>query len=256
MLDSVYFKSYRAQLGFSRQQDTKKFLDAKDITPTIDYNYIDLLNSRLIDIFYRIDNVVCPKIKSNDIEFFCQKNILDSFEKIKQNDIIAKLNNQGRRPEKVYFSWLRGFVVTKYFLGAISYIFDVDCDSIQFVGDDNFDNLHSFKRTPKADLQLNYKNEVLRIEIQSGFQDINDIKEHKVREAKNIKYEQDISSVLIHFDLYNGQVAFIRLDDIENDSVHWVTRQQMEGQTVFNINQNYFVWKLTQLPPKYYELEL
>lgn len=105
-------------------------------------------------------------------------------------------------------------------------------------------------------MQLKYKNEVLRIEIQSGFQDINDIKEHKVREAKNIKYEQDISSVLIHFDLYNGQVAFIRLDAIENDSVHWVTRQQMEGQTVFNIKQNYFVWKLTQLPPKYYELEL
>ncbi|MFL1731930.1 hypothetical protein [Moraxella oculi] len=95
-------------MGLVASKIQKKFLDAKDITPTIDYNYIDLLNSRLIDIFYRIDNVVCPKIKSNDIKFFCQKNILDSFEKIKQNDIIAKLNNQGRRPEKVYFL---GFVV-------------------------------------------------------------------------------------------------------------------------------------------------
>lgn len=97
---------------------------------------------------------------------------------------------------------------------------------------------------------------MIRIEIQSGFQNINDIKQHKVIEAKKTKNECGISSILLHFDLYNGQVAFVKLDDIEDDSVHWVTRQQMEGQTVFNINQNYFVWKLTELPPKYSDLEL
>jgi hypothetical protein len=44
------------------------------------------------------------------------------------------------------------------------------------------------------------------------------------------------------------------VDAIDDDSIHWITRQQMEGQTVFNIDQNYFVWKLTDHPPKYSEL--
>ncbi len=44
-------------------------------------------------------------------------------------------------------------------------------------------------------------------------------------------------------------MAFIKLDEIEDDSVNWITRQQMEGQTVFNIEQNYFTWKLTETPP-------
>jgi len=64
----------------------------------------------------------------------------------------------------------------------------------------------------------------------------------------------NIPSVVVHFDLYNGQVAFVRIDGIEDDDVNWITRQQMEGQTVFNIDQNYFVWKLTELPPRYSDL--
>ena len=60
----------------------------------------------------------------------------------------------------------------------------------------------------------------------------------------------------IHFDLYNGQVAFVKLDNIDDDNINWITRQQMEGQTVFNIEQNYFVWKLTEEPPKFSDLKL
>jgi len=30
----------------------------------------------------------------------------------------------------------------------------------------------------------------------------------------------------------------------------------MEGQTVFNIDQNYFIWKLTENPPKISDLSL
>jgi hypothetical protein len=86
--------------------------------------------------------------------------------------------------------------------------------------------------------------------MQSGFQGVNDIKQHKVLEAKKIMQTQNIPSIAIHFDLFNGQVAFVRLDSITDDSVNWITRQQMEGQTVFNIEQNYFIWKLTESPPK------
>ena len=96
----------------------------------------------------------------------------------------------------------------------------------------------------------------IRIEVQSGFQGINDIKQHKVLEAKRIFLEKNIPTIAIHFDLFNGQVAFVRLDTIEDNNVNWITRQQMEGQTVFNIDQNYFIWKLTEQPPKISELNI
>lgn len=256
MLDSRYFKEYRAKMGFANQKVAKEFLGAKDVTPTVNYDYINDLNKRLVEIIRKLNSVVASDIKPNDIEQFCQENIFNAFEIMKGNNIIPKLNNQGRRPEQVCFSWLRGFVVANYFLKAVSHIFEVNLNTIKLIGDDDLTNIENFKRTPKADLELTVNNEIIRIEIQSGFQNINDIKQHKVLEAKRIKNERDISSILMHFDLYNGQAAFVKLDEIEDDSVHWVTRQQMEGQTVFNINQNYFVWKLTELPPKYSELEL
>lgn len=73
-------------------------------------------------------------------------------------------------------------------------------------------------------------------------------------EAKRLFREESVSSVAIHFDLFNGQVAFIKLDEIEDSDVNWITRQQMGGQTVFNIDQNYFIWKLTEQIPKFTDL--
>ncbi len=90
--------------------------------------------------------------------------------------------------------------------------------------------------------------------MQSGFTGVNDIKQQKVLEAKKILCDINIHTLAIHFDLYNGQVAFIKLDEIKDSSVDWITRQQMEGQTVFNINQNCFIWKITEKPVKYKEI--
>lgn len=116
-------------------------------------------------------------------------------------------------------------------------------------------NIETFKRTPKADLEIRLKGkEKIRIEMQSGFAGINDIKQHKVLEAKKVFRDLGFHTLAIHFDLYNGQVAFIKLDEIEDDGVNWITRQQMEGQTVFNIDQNYFIWKITDRPMKYKEI--
>lgn len=171
------------------------------------------------------------------------------YEQLEKNQILLKLNNQGRRREEVYFSWMRGFVISAYFTKAISKIFGVEESGVLLIGDDDLNNIENFKRTPKADLEINLsKTEKIRIEVQSGFQGINDIKQHKVLEAKHIKREENISSMLIHFDLFNGQAAFVKINEIEDDSVNWITRQQMEGQTV-NIDQNYFLWKLTENPP-------
>lgn len=251
MIDTKYFKDYRLKLGFSNQEEVKKFFGAKDITPTVDYNYISLLNDRLSDIIKKMDLVVHDLVKLQDSGSFIQSNILQVFSKLKENKVIAKLNNQGRRPEEVYFSWMRGFIMSAYFLKSISIVFGVSEKSINLVGDDDLNNIETFKRTPKADLEIVLEDgKKLRIEVQSGFQGINDIKQHKVLEAKKINSEFGFLSVVIHFDLFNGQVAFVQIDNIKDGDINWITRQQMEGQTVFNIDQNYFIWKLTEAPPK------
>lgn len=255
LIDTKYFKEYRQKLGFTNQQDIKKFFAGKDIVPTVDFNYIALFNNRLIEIIKKMDELLDASIKTEDLNTFCSENVSSVFKTLKENDIIPKLNNQGRRPEQVYFSWMRGYIISNYFLRALSLIFEVNIEDIDLIGDDDLINIDTFKRTPKADLEVNLKNsEKIRLEIQSGFVGVNDIKQHKVLEAKRIFQEKNISSLAIHFDLFNGQVAFVKLDEIEDDNVNWITRQQMEGQTVFNIDQNYFIWKLTEKPPKFLDL--
>ncbi len=249
-IKTQYFKEYRKGLGFTNKDDVKKFFAGKDITPTVDYNYIKLLNARLVEIIKKINLLVSNDIKIGNIDEFCTDSVELVFNKLKSNNIIQRLNNQGRRPEQVYFSWMRGYIISNYFLKALSQIFEVGLENISLIGDDDLVEIESFKRTPTADLEIILQNgNKLRVEVQSGFQGTNDIKQHKVLEAKRIFKTDSISSIAIHFDLFNGQVAFIKLDEIEDNSVNWITRQQMEGQTVFNIDQNYFSWKLTETPP-------
>ena len=257
LIDMKYFREYREKLGFSNQNWVKAFFAAKDITPTVDYNYIELLNNRLIEIIEKINWLVSMDIKPEKLDSFCEENINKVFQRLKDNSIISRLNNQWRRPEEVYFSWMRWYTISSYFLNALWLVFDVDVENIDLIGDDDLINIETFKRTPKADLQINLKNgEKIRIEVQSWFQWINDIKQHKVLEAKKIKREENTASLVIHFDLFNWQVAFVKIDEIDDDSVNWITRQQMEWQTVFNIDQNYFIWKLTEMPPKFSDLNL
>ncbi len=257
MIDTKYFKAYRLKLGFTNQQNVKNFFAAKDIIPAVDFDYIEILNNRLIEILVKINSIVVSEIKIENLELFIEQNIIEVFDKLKNHNIIEKLNNQGRRPEKVYFSWMRGYIISVYFLKALGIIFQTDLSKIKIIGDDNLLNIDSFKRTPTADLEILFDNcKKIRIEIQAGFQGVNDIKQHKVLEAKKIFLEKNIPTIAIHFDLFNGQIAFVRLDSIEDNNINWITRQQMEGQTVFNIEQNYFVWKLTEYPPKINELQL
>jgi hypothetical protein len=254
-IDIKHFKEYREKLGFTNQNGVKAFFAAKDIIPTVDYNYIDLLNDRLFEIVAKINGLVVEDIKVDNLDLFCDENIKTVFNKLKSHNIISKLNNQGRRPEEVYFSWMRGFVISSYFLNALSQVFEVDIENIDLIGGDDLVNIETFKRTPKADLQINLKNtQKVRIEVQSGFQGINDIKQHKVLEAKKIKREENISSIVVHFDLYNGQVAFVKIDEVNDDSVNWITRIYTSEGVLYNIDQNYFVWKLTENPPKYKDL--
>ncbi len=175
---------------------------------------------------------------------------------MKNNGLLPKLNNQGRMPEQVLFSWLRGFVIVEFFTPVFSDIFNINIKSITKIGDDDLSNIETFKRTATADLEISKNDKSIRIEVQSGFQGVNDIKEHKVREAQRLFIEQNIKTICIHIDVFNGQVAFVQLDNISNNDVNFVTRQQMEGQSVFTIEQNYFKWRLLDKIPLLDELDL
>ena len=250
-----YFRRYRQKLGFTNQTDIKNFFGAKDITPVVDLSYVKLLNGRLYEIVDKIESAVAEEIKIRNLSAFKKAHIDHPFKVIKQSGILPTLNNLGRRPEQVYFSWMRGFVASNFFLRALGLIFGVDSEKIKLIGDDDFKDPETFKRTPKADLEISLnKKEKIRIEMQSGFKGVNDVKQHKVLEAKRVFSDMGIHTLAIHLDLYNGQVAFVKLDAIEDDDVNWITRQQMEGQTVFNIDQNHFVWKITEPPVKYKEI--
>lgn len=249
-IDSNYFKEYRQNLGFTNQGDAKAFFGAKDVLPTVDLNYIGSLNVRLFEIIEKINKVVPENIKYPDTKQFEKEFITDAFEIMKENDILQRLNNQGRRPEEVYFSWMRGYTIANYFMKALSEMFGTNLADIEIIGDDDLMKIETFKRTPTADLQLHLEGVgKVRLEVQSGFQGINDIKQHKVLEAKRIFQEDGTITLVIHFDVYNGQVGIVRVDNVSDTDVNWITRQQMEGQTVFNVDQNYFVWKLTENCP-------
>lgn len=251
-----YFSQYRQDLGFGNQAGVKNFFGAKDIVPTVDFDYLKLINKRLYEIVDRINLVVSDDAKLSDVNDFKKEHIDRTFKIMRENGILPTLNNLGRRPEQVYFSWMRGYVVSNFFLKALGIVFEVDIERISLIGDDDLKNAGTFKKTPKADLEIHLNKEnKIRVEIQSGFTGTNDIKQHKVLEAKRVFHEKGIPSLAIHFDLYNGQVAFVKLDEIEDGHVNWITRQQMEGQTVFNIDQNDFVWKVTEPPIKYRKIK-
>jgi hypothetical protein len=144
IITAQYFKKYRKELGFTNQGDVKKFFAGKDITPTVDYNYIDLLNTRLIKIIKKINLLVSDDIKIIEIDKFCNKNVDLVFNKLKAHNIFQKLNYQGRRPEQVYFSWMRGYIISNYFLKALSKIFVVNLKNISLIGDDDLEYIESF----------------------------------------------------------------------------------------------------------------
>src|SRR3989338_11474829 len=85
-IKAEYFRQYRQKLGFSNQADVKDFFGAKDITPTVDLNYIKLLNDRLYNIIDKINDVVAKEIKIDDLVAFKKEHIDRPFEIMKRSD--------------------------------------------------------------------------------------------------------------------------------------------------------------------------
>ena len=87
-ITAEYFRQYRQKLGFSNQADVKNFFGAKDITPTVDLNYIALLNERLYNILDKVNAVVANDIKIDDLNAFKKEHIDKTFEIMKANNIL------------------------------------------------------------------------------------------------------------------------------------------------------------------------
>lgn len=241
-------------LGFTRQADAKVFLGAKDIVADIDFSYLEKLNERIFEIVSRLNTLIVEDVRHDSIEKFKKEIIDTAYKTLKDNNIIHRMNNLGRRPEETAFSWLRGYIIAQFFLPALQYIFEGK--EIVSIGEDNLGDIERFKKAPTADFEVSDKKrkQGIRLEAQSGFQGVNDVKQHKVFEARRKYEEGGIHTVAVHFDIYNGQVAFARIDNVADDDLRWITRQQMEGQTVFEIDQNSFLWLLQDSPPSSSEL--
>lgn len=256
MNPAEYFKKYRTVLGFSNQADAKAFLAAKDVLPGVDLAYIEQLNARLDALLRKLLTLPVLAAQHSNAQAFCEQQLFAPYRTVLKAGLIPRLNNQGRRPEDVLFSWLRGYSVCALFMPVIARIFGVSESDIHLIGGDDLQDIENFKRTPTADLQVVREHQVFEVEFQSGFQGINDIKEHKVRQAQRRWQDEQVATVCIHADIFNGQLAFVRLDTITASDMNWVTRQQMEGQSVFAIDQNHFKWRLLDALPQESDLEL
>jgi len=243
-------------MGFTSKERTMEFLAASDITPEIDWVYVDRLMQRLRETILRLNQIVSPSIRHQDPEAFLQRHLDKVVLVSRQKEIVKRLNNRGRRPEEVFFSWMRGYVITEFFCPALSRVFGVTLDSINRIGEDTLAEDDTFRRAPTADLEITVRGTRVRIEVQSGYKERKDIKQHKVEEAHRMLRSDGVRTVDIHFDLFDGRVAFVQLDSLPLEGEGWVARKEMEGQHVFEIQEKYFKWQLLDEPPRLDDLGL
>lgn len=247
-MDKEEIKKYQVSLGFTNKEKLKEYFDAKEVVRKIDFKYLEKLNDRLAEIITTINNIVVKDIKVKNCEQFIQENIYDVYEYMKEKDLLYKFkNNKQRQLERSYFDWMRGRIVANYFKTAMAKIFRVKEKDIKVIGMDNLENPEAFSKAPTADFEIDNIDGIdYRIEFQCGFQGYNDIKEHKVIEAKKVYKEQKKKTLIVHMDLFRGCVAFVDISNIKESSINWETRTQFEGKTVFHIDDKYFIWKITE----------
>lgn len=242
-------KEYRHRIGLGSQVVAKGFFAARDMEPSIDLAYVGRLSSRVEAIVRKLNGEIHSSASWSDMDNFCQRFVKSPTSTILSSGLLGSMNNQGRRPEQVFFSWLRGYSLLEFFTPALAQIFGVPLGSITRIGDDDLSNPETFRRTARADLELDLPSGRIRVEAQTGLQGVNDIKEHKVKEALSVWKARQVGTVCAHFDVYNGRTALVPLHEVPPNTSEWVTRPQMEGQRVLSIAASHFRWRLSQAPP-------
>jgi len=239
-------KSFGALLGCPTQGKSKAFLSAKDIKPRIDEAFLKDLTTRCSLIFKRLNAAVHPSISHGDIAGFIETNIKHTASKLFQAGLLEKFNNHGRRSECMAYNWLRGFAVLMFFMPTISKIFGVRIEDITFAGKDHELDATTFKKSPLADISIKSG---LKVEIQAGFQNKNDLKKHKITEALKQFNASSSRTILIHFDLFNGKAAVIDITILGRKKLKYQARAAMEGKEVFELPPHIFNWDLTKAIP-------
>lgn len=242
-------REFRIQMGYPNTEKLKRYYGAKDIV-NVDWKLVDLYTKRAKNIFETLNESVHESIRwENMLDFDLQ--IDATYMAMRTNDIFLKLNNHGRKREDVYYNWLRGYGACVFFAKALSVVFGVPQEAIRPIGGDQLTDPRAFSKSPVADLELCLDEGIVRLEIQTGFLGANDIKQHKIREAKRVWLADGIRTYAVHFDLYNGQAAIVDISSVADDCVHWEKRQQFENQVVLAIPERAFRWQLTEKPEDY-----
>lgn len=237
-------------MGFSSKAKTKKYLKYTDEIP-IDWVRLEACTARVKDIFARINPIVHSEVQINIDEF---NNKIDAvFDAMRKNELFQKLTNNGRNPVDVYYSWLRGYAVCEFFINSIAKIFQVPTNNIKSIGKDDFTNIKVFKRTSDADLEIMINESLsFKLEVQSGFTGVNDIKKTKIDRAKKVKKNENIDSYLIHFDIFNGQVALYLTSNMNVSDETWALK--FENSKTIPIPEDAFKWNLEDKPLIYTKL--
>ncbi len=249
-------RDWRTKLGFTSQGACKDYLGGKVIHPNIDEAYLSALNDHLDDLMRRLGKAVHSDIRRGEPgpDLFLNTHRDEPLRALRTHGLLPKLNNQGRRPEEVFFNWMRGHLVVQFFLPSVRRLFSAFGDEARFTGTDDFSDPSSFRRTGAADLAiLRDGSPRACVEIQSGFSGINDFKRHKWVEAKTKLDEEGLPTFVIHFDLFNGCAAVFDPLSFSLDGELWVQRQQMEGQWVLPLDPNWFLWNLQASLPESHE---
>ncbi len=244
---STEHKAWRTRLACTNQQGAKDFLSGRNIKPMIDSAFLDLLRGRCIDIFTALNQAVHISLAQADFEAFSSEAITATYEKLREPSILAKLNNHGRRCERMAFDWLRGYATLMFFMPAIESLFLVSRRDITFAAKDHDLNAVSFKKSPLADITIRPD---LRLEVQAGFQGMNDIKRHKIDEAFRQSSECSTRTILLHFDIFNGRAAVCDISRLHDMDPTYVQRPGMEGKTVMEIPDAWFNWSLSNAIPE------
>lgn len=152
-------RKFRVKLGYPNAGRLKEHFKGKDIVD-INWNKIELYNSRIKDIFRELNSVVHENIRYENLTGFNFK-IDNAYKILKDNNMISRLNNNGRSYEDVYYNWMRGYAVCEFFSKALSIVFDVPQDSIKTVGRDKLTDIKTFSKSPTADLEIKLENKLV-----------------------------------------------------------------------------------------------
>ena len=218
-------KQYRKLMGFTRKDEFHRYLSAKDIQEP-NWTLIQKRNSRLSQMFNLVNQHLEIPYQNN-----IDNIITDAFTKIKDNNILPRMKNNGRAMEDVYFNWMQGYVAEKVFTPFIAN--KLNLSSIQRNGGDDLTRIETFKRTGDADL-IDVGADV-RIDVQCGTgEGVATIKKHKVDHA----LKNSGTSYCFLIGLFTGQYGIVNLNELKDKE--FLPNQRWEGQLCWDVPSDIF----------------